>query len=202
MGHAEPEEIMITETIVFGLIFSGKPKNLLINGDFRHGDRGFVTSYGLSKDLLGDGTYCIGQDPHNVHPGACSVHSHRDGHSSMMLLNGSATEHLMFWGESVKVQPHHKYRFTGWATSWSMNPLDHSPSDYSPARVYFVVNGKRIGVPFVVDGKSGDWKQFEFDWDSGDVLLAKIRLGDENTDVVGNDFAIDDLSFAENLEDK
>jgi hypothetical protein len=190
---------MIATAIALGFFAGSAPRNLLINGDFRHGHRGFTTSYGLSTDLLGDGTFSIGDDPHKLHPGACSIQSHKT-RGSMLLLNGSATANISFWSETIKVEPHHHYHFSGWATSWSKSVIDQSPSDISPARILARVNAKPVGSTFVVDGKSGDWKKFEFDWDSGDETMAKIKLYDENTDIVGNDFAIDDLSFSESIE--
>lgn len=187
---------MIATLITFGLIAGSKPKNLLINGDFRHGTRGFATSYGLSTDLFGDGTYCVGEDPKLKHPLACSIHTHKEGRGSMLLLNGSASPDLPFWSETIKVEPHHHYVFTGWATSWSLSLDDHRPFDSSPARIFAKINGVKVGPAFVVDGKSGDWKQFEFDWDSGEQTQARIRLIDENTDIQGNDFAVDELCFS------
>ena len=187
---------MFLSSLILGIALSGSPRNLLINGDFRHGKRGFTTSYGLADDLLGDGSYWIGPNPRLRHPGACSIHDHKDGHSPMLLLNGSATAHLAFWSETIQVEPDHQYQFTGWATSWGTNPQDGSPTDYSPARILVYINGVQVGDTYTVNAQSGLWSKFGVQWNSKSRTTATIRLVDENTDIVGNDFAIDDLSFA------
>jgi hypothetical protein len=186
---------MLLLALAAGCLMQDAPKNLVVNGDFKNGRRGFQTSYGLSDDMVGDGTYWIGSDPKKKHKGAISIHDHTSGHSNMLVLNGSATQNLAFWVENIKVEPNHRYHFSGWAASWSKNPLDQTDTDYSPARILVRINGKPIGPEFRVDAKAGNWTKFEFDWDSGDQKLAKIRLYDQNLDIVGNDFAIDDLAF-------
>jgi len=191
---------MVVCALAAGLLMSGTPRNLLINGDFRHGRRGFATSYGLSDDLLGDGIYWIGNDPKLKHPGACSIHAHKPNRGAMLLLNGSATENLSFWSETIRVLPNRHYHFSGWATAWGKDPSRATPTDPSPARIYIRINGKILGDPYRVNPNSGEWGRFDFEWDSGSQTTAKIRLYDENTDVVGNDFAVDQLCFCEGVE--
>jgi len=188
---------MLVSALTIGLLAAGAPKNLLANGDFSRGYRGFTTLYGRVDKVWGDGTYCIVSDTIQAHPGACSFRDHKTGHGKMMVINGSASPGLPFWIETIKVQPNHHYTFTGWAASWSLSIADGKPIDTSPARIALRVNGKHINEPFAVSEKSGNWTKFSYDWDSGKETEAKIWLTDVNQEVQGNDFAIDELSFTE-----
>jgi hypothetical protein len=188
--------MVFVSALAIGLYGSPPSRNLVVNGEFRHGHRGFRTEYGAANTLLGDGVYWIGTDPVKRHPKAVSIHDHTSGKGAMLLLNGSATHFLPFWRETLKVHRSTHYEFTGWATPWSSNP-DGPATDPSPARLVLTINGRQIGDPFPLDRQSGLWQRFRFLWDSADAVRADIRMTDENIEVVGNDFGVDDLSFVE-----
>ncbi len=176
------------------LVLSGE-RNLLVNGDFRHGTRGFSSSYGLSTDLLGDGTYAVAKDPKLKHHGACSIQDPKQGNRNMLLVNGSATANLCFWTETVRVQPNHSYEFRISAASWSKDPTNGAPRDPSPGRILLRINGHPVAPGFELKPGAGDWVHFVARWTSGAETEARIRLYDDNTNIIGNDFAVDDLAF-------
>jgi hypothetical protein len=182
------------------LLTLDSPRNLVRNGDFRNGMRGFSTYYGSARTLLGDGVIWVGKNPTLRHRGAVSIGDHTSGKGAMLLVNGSATGFLPFWQEKLKVRADRHYRLSGWATSWSKNPSDGSATDPSPARLDFKINGHSLGLTYVVTDRSGEWSHFQYDWYSQSETVADIRMLDENLDVVGNDFAVDDLSFQEIVE--
>ena len=188
--------MLLVSVLALELVGFGASRNLVVNGEFRHGHRGFRTEYGAANTLQGDGVYWIGTDPIQRHPKAVSIRDHTSGKGAMLLLNGSATHFLPFWRESLKVHQMAHYQFSGWATSWSSNP-DGTQTDPSPARLVVKINGRPIGNAFPLDRQSGLWQRFQFEWDSADAIRADIRMTDDNIDVVGNDFGVDDLSFVE-----
>ena len=113
----------------------------------------------------------------------------------MLLLNGSATANLSFWSETIPVEPNHTYEFHFSGASWSKNPIDGTENDMSPARIIVRINGVALSAPFRLNSQAGDWSQFSIKWFSGSAKEARIRLYDDNQDIAGNDFAIDDLFF-------
>jgi hypothetical protein len=174
---------------------AASPPNLLENGDFEEGAQGFVTAYRQSSSLFEEGMFAVTTDPRKLHVGAASVRDHTSKAGNMLAINGSMKAGLTVWQASVKVKPRQTYTFSGWTTSWSMDPNSGLARDTSPAILRLYVNGKPSGAIYGVNSKSGSWSKFTYEWESGSNAVVTLRLVDANIDGVGNDFALDDLSF-------
>ena len=69
-------------------------------------------------------------------------------------------------------------------------------TDPSPAELHFTINGVQIGSDITLSDQDGQWSQFSASWNSGTSSVATITLVDLNTVAIGNDFALDDVSFS------
>ena len=169
--------------------------NLVVNGDFSAGNKGFKSDYLYSQDIGADGSNFVGSNPHDSHSGGAVFGDHTSGKGLMLLANGSANANTAVWEETVKVAPNHKYIFALWTATWSLSLNDGRNGDYSPARLVVYVNGKPINQPYATNVLDGVWTKLVATWSSGSAKTADIRIVDENLDQYGNDFAIDDIVF-------
>ena len=67
----------------------------------------------------------------------------------------------------------------------------------NPAELQFSINGAQIGDIFKASDTTGIWQQFYTIWNSGAANAAVISVVNKDTIKLGNDFALDDISFAE-----
>jgi len=168
-------------------------KNLIINGDFSQGNSGFSSQYTFDQDLNPTGNYFIGGNPFECHHGGASFGDHTSGSGKMMIINGATDAGVSIWKQTVKVQPNRKYFFGAWAASWGQ--FGNPGTDPSPARLILCVNGKPIAPAFTLNSQDGAWTKYFASWKSGSAKSAELSIVDENLEGIGNDFAIDDLTF-------
>jgi len=64
----------------------------------------------------------------------------------------------------------------------------------SPAELEVCINGRSVGR-VVAPAKCGEWKQLSVAWASGSNKVAAIEIFNLNTNFIGNDFALDDISL-------
>lgn len=170
--------------------------NLIVNGDFSQGRKGYITHYAYSEDIWNHGTYVIGTDPKKHHSGAFSMGDHTNGKGNMFIVNagGGATDTV--WQANINVQAGKTYTFIGWSASWSMNLEEGIPTDITPGRLQMYIDNKPLGPVWKVEARSGIWNKFTVDWTCTTQKAVAVKIVNTNTSEIGNDFAIDDLSFA------
>lgn len=168
--------------------------NVIINGDFESGNSGFSTQYvpgsGGSYGLLSNaGTYAITTSPNLVHTNftSCSDHTPNPG-SQMLVVNGSGTPNTNVWCQTVNIQPNTEYQFSTWVTS--------AVNDPNVAQLQFNINSANVGNIFSPAPTGCTWSQFYQTWNSGMNVSAQICIVNQNTNTGGNDFVLDDISFA------
>ena len=164
-------------------------QNLLTNGDFEAGNSGFLSDC-LYKPggFLNESQFDVTTDPFLVHnfPGTYSFGDHTTGAGEMLVVNGTTDSTLKIWSETVTVAAHTSYAFTGWVSSWrGMN--------FSNLRL--TVNGSPV-LDFWSPSDPAVWQPFTALWSSDAGTSAVLAIYDLSTDQSGNDFALDDLSFA------
>jgi hypothetical protein len=189
--------ISVCTALVFAVTLfaaTAPAQNLVVNGDFENGNRGFTTAYTLG-DVSGPGTYNVGPNPSSA-AGAygdwCNCGDHTTGSGMMMIVNGANSSSWSIWEETVQVSPSTEYRFSYWGAE-----VDHVSS--SLPRLALKINGRVIGSSYFPQNSpdnNGQWKNFTFTWNSGSSHSADLVLVDLNTDASWNDFAIDDISFS------
>ncbi|WP_334113734.1 HYR-like domain-containing protein, partial [Paucihalobacter sp.] len=199
-------------------------QELVVDGDFTNFDPtnpSFFTEYTQNQNfytgvntsgLWPEGYYAVNESAHSptngvgYHP-AFHGRDHTNntvGPRNFMMVNGGALignppREPIIWQQTVPVEPNTEYYFSAWAMN--LNPA-------SPARLQFEVNGVLVGT--VADLSSAptptieaqvnlsNWVRFYSNptWNSGAATTAVIRIRNLNTDLGGNDFGLDDISFA------
>ena len=185
-------------------------QELVTNGDFTNGNTGFTSGYtyypdvpGNNNELVNDaGTngYAVGTNGQNYHPNFWGMDhtNNQTGNKNFMLVNGHGN--LTIWEETVNVLLNTDYYFSAWAMS--LNAV----TPY--AKLQFEVNGVKVGtIANLVAGPSSAsqstannyWTRFYSNpkWNSGSISgPITIRIINNENAAGGNDFALDDISFA------
>ncbi len=167
---------------------NGLTSNLIYNGDFTLGNVGFTSAYTYTTNLWPEGTYYVGTNPQTYHSSFSPCGDHTTGTGNMMIINGTGTPNTVIWQQNITVVPNTTYQFSCWLTS--VHPT-------SPAQLQFFVNNSQIGPVFYATATTCSWNMFFNTWYSGTSTAANIAIRNQNTALGGNDFAIDDLWFAQ-----
>ncbi len=169
--------------------------NLIVNGDFEQGNTGFSTGYTYTNTSTGtygmlsqEGYYTITSSPNLAHTNflACTDHTPPPG-TQMMVVNG-ANSPTDVWCQTVNVNPGTDYYFGTW--------VSNALNDANVAQLQFSINNSTIGAIFSPSATGCNWTQFYQVWNSGIATTADICILNQNTNVSGNDFMIDDITFA------
>ncbi len=170
--------------------------NVIQNGDFEGGTtaaaNNFTTAYipgtGGSWGLLSTGgQYAIATSPSLTHTNFVFCADHTSGSGNMLVANGAWTAGTVVWSQTVPISVNTDYLFSFWATNVVNNP------NTSDLQLY--VNGIPIG-PVNATTTSCNWLQISDVWNSGANTSATLEIVNQSTAASGNDFAIDDISFA------
>lgn len=165
--------------------------NLVTNANFNNGNTGFSSDYVYSAtNLVPEGVYTVTNNPKSVHPGFAPCGDHTGG-GQMMVINGAGTPGLNVWCQTIPVKANTDYAFETWVASVVAG---------SPALLQFSINGQAIGPIFSANNSNCIWEQFTAVWNSGSSTSATICIVNQNTELGGNDFALDDISFKELCE--
>lgn len=178
-----------TYTVTVGIAGS----NVITNGNFESGNTNFSTDYvygtgGSFGTLSNGGQYAISTSPSLVHTNFMSCGDHTSGTGNMLIANGAEFPNTNVWCQTITVTPNTNYLFSCWIT----NALNET----NVANLQFYVNGSPIGSIFSTATTGCTWEQYSDTWNSGGLTSANICIVNQNTTVGGNDFAIDDISFA------
>ena len=170
--------------------------NLIVNGDFESGNVGFSTDFTYSPgDIWDPATYAILKDPSSSHPLAYSFGGRGGGTSGiddhMMAVNGTtdATKNLV-WSQTVpKIDTNFDfYKLSIWVATWEKAQI--------PGLLDLFINDKLIRSATKSPETLGRWVEYTFLWKPTlQDSFAKIDILNTSTDYVGNDFALDDISF-------
>jgi len=175
-----------TTYIVSGFDFGG---NLVFNGDFENGNVGFTSSYIYDTiPPLAESEYCVIDNPNSQHVNFSPCIDHTPGAGNQMLvINASSIPGQNVWCQTIQISPNTYYAFSTWLSS--VNPL-------SPAVLQFSINGNVIGSNFNASDTTCVWHQFYQIWYSSNNTTADICIVNQNTELTGNDFALDDITFS------
>ena len=162
-------------------------ENLIVNGDFESGNTGFTTEYQEKcTPTQGPGKFCINNNPKNVHGAFSACGDHTSGTGNMYIANGAPVAGQKVWCQTVTTETNKEYEFSSWVAS----VVGQNPPNFE-----FRVNGISIGA-LTANVGSCQWGQYAAIWESGSTTSVEICLTNENTVGSGNDFAVDDISFA------
>ncbi len=161
--------------------------NLIVNGDFSSGNTGFTSQYNYASNNTTEGQYFVGTNPQAWNASLSHCTDHTTGSGNMMMINGSPTPNVEVWKQTITVTPNTNYSFSTWIQAL------YPPN---PAQLSFSINGKDVGTLITASLPTCTWSQFYTNWNSGSNSTATISIVNKNTIVLGNDFALDDISFA------
>ena len=185
-GSANP----ITNTrvpITYFLTAAVAGKNIITNGDFSAGNTGFTAQYTYANPNTTEGQYFVGPSDQVWNTSMSNCSDHTTGTGNMLIVNGASVADVGVWNQNVTVLPNTNYAFSTWIESL------YPPN---PAQLNFSINGKNIGSTITASSTNCKWIQFYTTWNSGANVTAAISIVNKNTEVQGNDFALDDISFA------
>ncbi len=161
--------------------------NIIKNGNFNSGNTGFTSQYNYANANITEGQYFVGTSPKAWNSSLSNCGDHTTGNGNMLLVNGAPTPDINVWMQTVIVIPNTNYAFSTWIQAL------YPPN---PAQLQFSVNGKGMGNFITASLPTCTWTQFFATWNSGNNTSATISIVNKNTIVQGNDFALDDISFA------
>ncbi len=179
-----------TPFVVYG---ESKVGEYIINGDFSQGNTNFYSDYiyyTANTQDMSEGKYTVRPDASGANSAwwQCNFLDHtptNDGIS--MIVNGANIANVNVWCQTVSVTPNTNYAFATWLSSMHTQ---------NPATLQFSINGQLLGTPFNASSNVCEWMQFYQIWNSGINTSATICIVNMNTISSGNDFALDDISFA------
>jgi gliding motility-associated-like protein len=163
--------------------------NLVANGNFDMGDVDFTSAYQYASVNTTEGQYFVGPNPAawNLATNPCGDHT--TGSGNMLMINGSPQAGLTAWAtQPIAVTPNTNYAFSLWITS-----IDNDPPQ---AIMQFYIDGIPLGNSAPASSTACSWNMFYATWNSGNNTSATISLIDQVSSRAGNDFALDDISFA------
>ncbi len=161
---------------------------MIKNGDFEAGNTDFKTDYVYSpSDISSEGFYAIVTNPQAIHATLSDCSDHTSGAGNMLAVNGSFYRNQLVWSQKVSgLIPLKKYRFSFWHTSvYEENP--------ATLEVYF--GDEKIDADIQLDTTACNWTEFEIEWISPGLESVDIKIIDNNLELKGNDFALDDISL-------
>uniref|UniRef100_UPI00375149AB beta strand repeat-containing protein n=1 Tax=Flavobacterium sp. TaxID=239 RepID=UPI00375149AB len=168
------------------------PKNLVYNGNFTLGNRGFSTDYQFlttSTSVGVQGAYGVVFNPSTWFAPFSNCGDHTSGLGNMLVVDGSVTNagNDRLWCQTIPVTPSQTYTFSYWVQTLA------TPN---PASIETLINGTSQGIGAAPTAITcGNWTQYTYTWNSGASTTAILCLYDRTTTVAGNDFAIDDITF-------
>jgi outer membrane protein OmpA-like peptidoglycan-associated protein len=183
--------------------------NLVVNGNFENGNKGFTSDFIYSRENLKPGEYTVtdrasalNADYKNPIGG-----DHTSGKGIYLIVDSDDKPGKKFWRTIVNVIPNSTYNFSAYFCNLYKNRGSNSG---------FVINGMQVGgypmnndckIKFTVSGEQAGetdkdifhlfrWIKASNSWYSG-THLGKVEITIENLNYKssGNDLAIDDISF-------
>lgn len=176
-----------TENIMYYFTAQVPGTNIIANGDFSAGNSGFTSGYSYAATNTTEGQYYVGTLPQSWNTGVSNCKDHTTTTGNMMMVNGSPVANAEIWKQTLAVVPNTNYAFSCWIQSISVQ---------NPAQLQFSVNNNDLGNLINASSSTCTWQQFYGTWNSGSNTTAIISIVNKNTIAAGNDFALDDISFA------
>ena len=165
--------------------------NLLYNGTFEDGNIGFYSGYTSLFPINTNGI----QAAYGITVNAsfwdsifspCVDHTYGNGIGKMMVLDGAVSGNNPFWKQTIAVEKNKNYTFSYFAQSLTGS---------NPAQISVSLNGIATGID-TLSTSTCIWEEYSYSWFSGNDSSITIVLTDLETSAIGNDFALDDLSFS------
>lgn len=167
---------------------------LAANGDFSSGNTGFFSGY--TYYAPGNptfwGKYSVLQSNQIFSANsqwACVDHTTGGATGQMLIVDGSIPATNIAWRETVPVTAGIQYSFVAW-----VNNLVVPTKDYDDPKVEMWVNNSQVAT-ITLPETPDQWQMLCALWTSNVTGSVNIEIRVGTNTVVGNDFAVDDISF-------
>ena len=179
--------ILCVATGLLGGAAQASTTNLITNGDFELGNIGFGSDFTFQLlNIVPAKTYTVTTNPNINNSFAFSYGDNTTGAGNMMAINGTTTPGDVFWRQTVAVTTGTDYLFSLFTSTWAGNT----------ASLALDIGGVDFGT-FGTPSTRGTWVETVFaPWSSGNATSVTLELANLSGQFTGNDFALDDLSFA------
>ena len=166
-------------------------ENLVTNGNFEALNTGFYSDLSFLTPANPSGI----QGTYGITPNAsfwegtfspCVDHTFGNGVGNMMVIDGSISGNQTVWKQVISVEKNTNYTFTYYVQSVESN---------NPAILKSSINGVSMGID-TLSNTTCLWQQVTATWNAGNDSLATLIIENLNQSGIGNDFAIDDISFS------
>ena len=167
--------------------------NIVVNGDFEEDNTAFTTSlrYIVPRSATGGwGEYTVTDEVQAFWPSAPAAQYAYGGSGLMMVIDGATSSNSVIWQQTVPVTPHTYYAFSTQVMSCL---ISNQTGHY--ALLQFSVNNEQLGEIFHSPKELYQWSRYYEVWYSGENTTAVLTILNQNTDGLGNDFAIDAVHF-------
>lgn len=177
--------------------------NLVINGDFSEGNRGFNSglTYTENKPVFPSGLYYIGKDAHDAHPNWLGVSRNTAIRGNILMCNGSTIEQNNWsWQQKIKVEKFRDYIFCAWLINLYSDETGVGVSN--PPIIEFRINGVPVSEKREFPYAPYLWNNLSAKWNSGEDSVAILEIWDLSTMEIGNDFGINEIEFRKCISEK
>jgi outer membrane protein OmpA-like peptidoglycan-associated protein len=165
-------------------------KNLIRNPFFDDGLTGFYSDYkkNESKDWFAGSIYCTPQPSllHNNY--RLCLDSLFENRGNLLVVDGAQNRKMVVWQQKIKIDTKKEYAFSlFFATLLKPNP----------AQLEISINNTRLHKPFDYQYQHCRGSIYSCNWFSGQSSEADIKIRCNNTELLGNDFVLDDIQLVE-----
>ena len=179
--------------------------NLVTNGDFEAGNTGFTSEYdyfdyaanpGLD---MGEAKYTVATNAVLPHHLFTSFADHTSGAGNYMVVNGSSLAGTVVWTQTLFVTTDTNYNFSAWLASvYAASPasLQMVVTSFTASRSTLPSFGDTVLGTFAASGTPRAWNNITASFNSGSASMINISFVNQNTDLDGNDFGLDDISLS------
>jgi hypothetical protein len=163
--------------------------NSVVNGSFENGNTGFTSGLNFTGATKGGGggNFAINTNAQLANIGLNQVYAH--GGSYFFIADGSNVNPTVAWQQTViNLVVGNSYVFSFWACNIHWNyPAAQTPS----------LTGEINGVTVIQTGLilTNTWTQYSYTYTAA-ATTAILRISQGNFALAGNDFGVDDISFA------
>jgi hypothetical protein len=160
---------------------------IIVNSGFESGNTGFTSGYFFDTNLVPEGRYDVDSGS-TVHNSFWTQNVTAHSGSEYMIVNGDPTAGVTVYDQkNIAVLANTQYFFSAWVTALSPP---------SPSVLQFSINGTAVNAPLTITPTVGLWQELFVPWFSGASTTAEISLLNENTELQGNDFGLDDIGLS------
>ncbi len=167
-----------------------KGSNLVRNPFFDEGISGFYSDYrkNEAKDWFAGSIYCTPK-PSSLHNNyRLCLDSLFENRGNLLVVDGAQNRKMMVWQQKLKIETQKEYVFSlFFATLLKPNP----------AQLEISINNVRLPKPFDYQYQHCRGSNYACQWFSGQNSEADIKIKCSSTELLGNDFVLDDISLAE-----